>query len=795
MKVSKSFLSDYVDIQDINYHDLAEKMVFAGNEYESIEAICDAKNLVVGEILECKKHPESKKLSICKVDLGLEEPVQILCGAPNVVNAKKVIVAKVGAVLSGIEIKKAKLAGMESNGMICSLAELGLDSKYVTEEDKEGIHILPEDAPVGMDAVKYLGYDDETIDFELTANRADLMSVLGMAYEVGAIYNKSVTEPAIEVHEVSGNIEDSMKLDVETDACSIYLGKLVKNVVIKESPDFIKTRLMASGIRPINNVVDISNYVMLEYGQPLHFFDADRLGNHVIVRNAKKDETMTTLDGNERVLKENDIVIANEKEAVCLAGVMGGLNTEVELETKNIFIEAAIFNPLNIRYTAKTILRSEASSRYEKGIDPNRTKKAIMRACMLLEKYASGEVLQGMLVHDEANHEDKKIEISLDKINQVLGMNLTKEEVKDVFSRLQFAVEEKENVFVVTVPTRRLDIAIKEDLIEEVGRIYGYEHVVGRMPSSAVRKGGYGKKGADLKRIRERMQALGLNQVITYSLLSEEESNWFGGSEKESVILASPMSEDRKVMRKSLVPSLINVYQYNRARGIKDVQIYETGSIYYKEDNQYIEKPVLAGLVSGTYLTNSWQGIRVNVDFYTVKGIVENLLQYFGLKGRYHFEVEETMSDMHPGRTANIIVDRTKVGYLGQVHPKRNKQEIYVFEIDLEALMTIKTRGIKFKELNKYPTVKKDVAFIVKQTVTSEEIKKVIMKAGGRLLTNVSVFDVYVGENVQPDEKSIAYSLEFQDMTRTLNDEEVTQVFNHIIEKVETTLDAKLRDK
>ena len=794
MKVSRSFLNDYIDIKDINYNELAEKMVFAGNEYESIEKICDAKNLVVGEILECKKHPESNKLSICKVNIGEDEPVQILCGAPNVVDAKKVIVAKVGATLSGIEIKRAKIAGLESNGMICSLAELGLDSKYVTEEDKMGICKLPDDAKVGMDAIAYLGYDDETIDFELTANRADLLSLLGMAYEVGAIYNKTVTLPDTEYQVLNENIEDMMKLDVQTEACPVYLGKLVKNVEIKESPNFIKSRLMASGIRPINNVVDISNYVMLEYGQPLHFFDYDRLGNHVIVRNAKENEEMTTLDGINRTLKEHDIVIANEKEAVCLAGVMGGLNTEVEIDTKNIFIEAAIFNAMNIRYTSKTILRSEASSRYEKGIDPNRTKEAINRACHLLEKYANGEIVDGMLSHDVSSHDDKVIKITVEKINQVLGLELSCKDIVEIFDRLKFKTEVKDTTLTVTVPTRRLDISIKEDLIEEVGRIYGYEHVVGKMPSSSVRKGGYTKKAFALKLIRERMQALGLNQVITYSLVSEEESNLFGGIDKESVVLLSPMSEDRKVMRKSMIPSLLTVNGYNKSRGIKDVRIFETGSVYYKKDDSYEEETVLAGLLTGTYLVNNWQGTKVSVDFYTVKGIVESLLQYLGLKGRYHFEVEQ-MSDMHPGRTASIIVDRTKIGYLGQVHPKRSKQEVYVFEINVDVLLGIKTRGIKFKELNKYPTVKKDVAFIVKKDLTSDAIKQVIAKAGGRLLTNIEVFDVYVGDNVGEDEKSIAYSLEFQDMTRTLNDEEVTKIFNHIIETVETKLNAKLRDK
>lgn len=795
MRLSKSFVSDYVDIENINYHELAEKMVFAGNEYESIEPICNVKGLVVGEILECVKHPESTKLSICKVNIGASEPVQILCGAPNVVDAKKVIVATVGAILPGGEIKKAKLAGMESCGMICSLAELGLDSKYVTEEDKKGIHKLPDDAPVGVDAIHYLGFDDEVIDFELTANRADLLSILGMAYEIGAIYNLEVKEPVSLCHETNENIETMMKLDVETDACPIYLGKMVKNVVIKESPAFIKARLMASGIRPINNVVDISNYVMLEYGQPLHFFDADRLGNHVIVRNADDGEQMTTLDGNERTLKSDDIVIASETEPVCLAGVMGGLNTEVELDTKNIFVEAAIFNPLNIRYTSKSILRSEASSRYEKGIDPNRTENAMKRACSLLEEYANGEVVSGMLSHDKANHDDKLIEITREKINNVLGLELSIEDITAVLNRLGFTVAVDGEMLKVTVPTRRLDVNIKEDIIEEVGRIYGYEHVVGKLSPRSVKKGGYTRRAKDLKEVRNRLSSLGLNQVITYSLISEEENQLFEVPESEGIYLQSPMSEEHKVMRRSLISSLLDVYHYNVARGTRDIAIYETGSIYYKKDDAYYEEPVVAGLLSGTYLQNSWNGTKVAVDFYTAKGMIENLLCYLGFTGRYHFVTNSSLKDMHPGRSCSIMIDRVTVGYLGQVHPKHVKKEVYVFELNMNAIESIKTRGIKFKEINKYPVVKKDVAFIVDEKVSSEEIKVVIQKAGGRQLTNIEVFDVYTGENVGEGEKSIAYSLEFQDMTKTLNDEEITTLFNRVIETVESKLNAKLRDK
>lgn len=795
MKLSKRFLNDYVDVADIPTRELAEKMVFAGNEYESLEPISTAKGLVIGEIVSCEKHPDSKKLSICNVNVGETEPLQILCGAPNVVMARKVIVAKIGAVLPGGEIKKAKLAGMDSYGMICSLAELGLDAKYVTEEDKKGIHILPDDAPVGEDAIHYLGYDDEVIDFELTANRGDLLSVLGMAYEVGALYDRPVIEPVSEYEETGEEIQSQMTLEVQTDHCPIYLGKLVKNVVIKESPNFIKARLMASGIRPINNVVDISNYVMLEFGQPLHFFDYDRLGNHVYVRNAHSKEEMTTLDGQRRVLDKQDIVIANEQEAVCLAGVMGGQNTEVEADTKNIFIEAAIFDPLNIRYTSKRVLRSEASNRYEKGIDPNRTEQAIHRACALLAQYASGEVAKGMLKHDVADHNDSEIIITRSKINNVLGLDIPLDEIEKVLIRLGFSVTVNGEIFHIIVPTRRLDVTIPEDIIEEVGRIYGYEHLEGKVPVGVMKKGSYTKQAQILKDVRNRLSALGLHQVITYSLVSETESKLFPIPDSEEIVLQSPQSEEHKIMRRSLIPSLLNVYRYNMARGIRDLRFYEVGSIYYKKENVYNEKPVVAGLLSGTYLKNSWNGALVPVDFYVLKGVVEQLLHYLGFAGRYRFVADIDLNDMHPGRSGAIMIDRTIVGYLGQVHPGIEKKAVYVFELNLHTILGMKTRGVKFRELNKYPTVKKDVAFIVKKEITSEMIKQVIQKAGGRLLTNIEVFDVYTGDNVGTDEKSVAYSLEFQDMTKTLQDEEVTAVFKAIIGAVTTKLNGQLRDK
>lgn len=795
MRVSKSFLNDYVKVDDLDFHEVANKMVFAGNEYESIEKISDATNIVVGHVLECEMHPESKKLHICKVDLG-NEVVQILCGAPNMKQGIKVPVAKIGAKLpGGFEIKKAKLAGMESNGMCCALEELGIESKYISEEEKNGIHILPDDAEVGSDAIHYLGYDDEIIDFELTADRGDLLSILGMAHEVGAIYNRPVTYPENNPSVIDENINDSMKIDVQTEKCPIYLGKIVKNVTIKESPEWMKTRLMASGIRPINNVVDISNYVMLEYGQPLHFFDKDRLGNHVIVRDAKESEQLVTLDGQSRTLKQTDIVIANEKEPVALAGVMGGLSTEVEMDTQNIFVEAAIFDPVSIRYTSKVILRSEASSRYEKGIDPNRTKEAINRACYLLEKYADGIVLDGILTHDKTNKEDKVIDITLDKINAVLGMTLKKEEVIDVCNRLGFKVTETDEKFRACIPTRRLDVNIKEDFIEEIGRIYGYEHVLGKLPVTAMKRGTYSKKQLLIKDLRKRLEGLGLTQVITYSLVNQKDVNKYIDFEKEDIYLLDPLTEDRKYLRKSLIPSLLNVWEYNVSRNQKDICIFESGNIYYKEKDTYVEKPMIAGLLYGTTTTNLWQQQRVIVDFYYVKGVIENIMKYLGLNNRYSFSTENLPKEYHPGRSASLTIDREVVGYFGQVHPKESKKEIYVFELDLEKIMSHKVRMLKFKEASKYPAIHKDLAFIVKKDITSKQIMDILKYIGGRMVTQIDVFDVYTGENVKEDEKSIAYSITFEDATRTLTDEEVMVVFNKMIENVETKLEAKVRDK
>ena len=485
MKLSTNFLKDYVDV-DVDIKTLAEDMTRVGNEYDEAGKLLNVSKLTIGKVIECKMHPDSDHLHVCKVDVG-NEILNIVCGAPNVREGLKVIVALDGAVLPGGTIKKGIIRGQESNGMLCSMLELGLEHKFADEVDKTGIHELPEDAPIGEDPIKYMGMDDSVIDFDLTANRGDLLSILGMAYEVGAIYDKKVKDIDLKHGENKENINDSFKLKINTDNCSIFLARKVKNIEIKESPAFIKNRLIASGIRPINNVVDISNYVMLETGQPLHFYDADTLNGMIEVRMANDGENLKTLDGKDRILSKDNIVISDGKRAIGLAGVMGGFDTEITDKTKNVLIESAIFDGIKVRMTSKEILRSEASSRFEKGLDPNRTYMAIERACKLLEEYANGEVVGGMAKYDKEDLKNRKIEITFENINNILGMDIPKTSVLDVFRRLGFDTiidgkksEYKENEedlnsiekITVSVPRRRGDISIKEDLIEEVGRIY-----------------------------------------------------------------------------------------------------------------------------------------------------------------------------------------------------------------------------------------------------------------------------------------------------------------------------------
>ena len=779
MKLSTNFVKDYVDI-DVDLKTLAEDMTGVGNEYDSAQKLINATNLVVGEVIECEMHPDSDHLHVCKVNVG-NEVLQIVCGAPNVRKGLKVIVALVGAELPGdFKIKAGKIRGVESNGMLCSIAELGLDSKFLKPEDKEGIHELPETAVPGEDPIKLMGMDDGVIDFELTANRGDLLSILGMAYEIGAIYDKKVKDIDLSYNQNNEDINNSFKVNVKTDNCSIFLAKRVENVVIKESPTFIKNRLIASGIRPINNVVDISNYVMLEVGQPLHYYDADTLNGCLEVRMAEENEKLTTLDDVERTLSSEDIVISDGKKAIGLAGVMGGLETEITENTKNIMIESAIFDNVKIRKTSKEILRSEASNRFEKGLDPNRTYMAIERSCHLLEKYADAKIVGGLVKYDEASLEDTKIDVSLEKVNRVLGTTISKEDVLDVFRKLAFETEVNGDKITVSVPKRRIDISIEEDLIEEVGRIYGVNNIEGKLPSLPLKQGSYNKT---LRNIRNKIIDLGLNETLSYILVNDKEATKYTTDNVETVKLLDPMTEERNTLRYSMIPSLVKIYEYNKARSQKDVSIFEIGKGFYKKDEQYGENLKLCALMTGErYLSVKSK----QVDFYDIKGIAEELLDYLGYGGRYSFVVKDELpKEFHPYQTAQISVNNDIVGIIGKLHPNCTKDNVYVLEINLDKLLEKKTGKMKYKEISKFPSVKKDLAVVIDKDITSEEIAKQIKKLAGNLLLGSKIFDVYTGENIEENKKSIAYSLEFGAADRTLTDDEINAILEKIIAGLE----------
>lgn len=786
MKLSTNFLKDYIDI-DVDVKKLAEDMTRVGNEYDSASNLINATKLVIGQITECEPHPDSDHLHLCKVNIGTEV-LDIVCGAPNARTGLKVIVALDGAVLPEKTIKKGMIRGQESNGMLCSIAELGLEHKFLKPEDSEGIAELGEDAEIGGDPIKYLQMDDGVIDFELTANRGDLLSILGMAYEVGAIYDKKVKDVDLKHKESGEDINKTFKTEVKTENCSKLLVKKVENVKIEESPIFIKNRLIASGIRPINNVVDISNYVMLELGQPLHFYDADKLGNKLVVRMAEDGEKLTTLDNVERTLTSEDIVIADATHGVGLAGVMGGLETEVEPDTKNIIIESAIFDSVKVRKTSKKIVRSEASNRFEKGLDPERTTMAIERACKLLEEYAGGTVVTGTVEYDKTNNKEKEIEITFKNINDVLGTVIPNEEILNVFRKLGFSYKVNGETIKVTVPTRRLDISIKEDLIEEVSRIYGVDNIEGKLPIVPMRKGSYDKTQRE---IRNKMIALGLKETLTYVLINDKEVNGYTLDKFEPLKLLDPITEDRNTLRYSMIPSLYKVYEYNKAREQKDISIFEIGKGFYKKGEVYGEDTKLCVLMSGKYST----GLNNNktVDFYVIKGIAEEVLDYLGYSGRYSFMKQEMPKEMHPGQSAMINVNGSNIGMIGKIHPSVTKDDVYVLEINLDELFTKKVGKMKYKEFSKFPSINKDIALVVDKKSVSKDIEKVIKSAGGSLLTNIEVFDVYTGVGVGIDKKSIAYSLTFSDMKKTLTDEEINGLMDKIIDAVSKKCGAELR--
>lgn len=787
--INLDWVKDYIDIGGTSPEELAEKVTKAGI---NIEKIIDnhIPHLVIGEVITCKDHPNSDHLKVCEVNTG-SQCVQIVCGAPNVKEGQKVIVALPHCVLPIGPIEETSLRGVKSEGMLCALCELGFEEK--TEENyAKGIAVLPADAPLGADPLQYLGLDDVVYELDVHKHRNnDCYYHIGFAYIVGAILNRRVKLPEVKFDVCKNEVSDYISLNVDTTKCPYYLGRMVKDVKIGPTPEFIKRRLNSVGIRSINNVVDISNYVMLEFGQPLHFFDRDSLGNDILVRDAKNGEEIITLDGQKRVLNSNDIVITDGNKPVCIAGVMGGENTAVTETTKRIFIESAIFDAVSIRNTASKLnLKSEASIRYGKGLNYEYTNIAMDRACELLEKYAGATVLSGTVTYDDIVKTPKVVSFRAEDINGLLGTTISASDIKLELNKLEFSFEKRDDVYRVTIPNRRLDIEENiNDIAEEIGRLYGYHNLKGTLPKVETKRGKYLKDVWYAKVIGQRMRSLGLNEVRTYTLVSRAMDELFDYEGREAIALPNPMSSDKEIIRTSILASLVNVYEYNMKRRVSDIFIYEIGKTY---DRNYDEDLKLAMLMRGNLISNSVGGVSLQADFYLLKGMVENVLNYMVMRGRYDFAVCEDAKGMHPYVTANILLDGKVIGVLGRVHPAIVKDEVYVCELSLNALMG-KVDKICYVSPSKYPSISKDLAFVVDRGVSTRDVEGVIRMADDSLLADIRLFDVYVGENIPSGKKSLAYTLVFQSAERTLTEDEVMDIMDRIVEALQREIGAELR--
>ena len=786
MLVSYNWLKQYTNVED-NANALAEKITRGGIEVEGVEYLAEEiSNVVVGYVVSKEKHPDAEKLNVCQVNVGEEENLQIVCGAPNVDAGQYVIVAKVGAKLPGIKIKKAKLRGVESQGMICSLAELGLSKSVVPKNYQEGIYVFETEQELGSDVVEVLGLNDYILDLSITPNRADALSMRGLTYELGALYNNKVNFNDVEKEE---NYEaTSLQVAIESDSCRNYVGQIVKNVEVKSSPLWLQTRLMNSGIRPINNIVDITNYVLLEFGQPMHAFDKDLVGDKIVVRDAKEGEVLETLDGEERKLQTTDLVITDGTRAIALGGVMGGKNTEVSEKTKNIILESAYFNPTSVRRTSAAHgLRSDSSARFEKGIDPNMQKAALARAVELILELCPNAVVESSvgIINKE---KEKVVEITTSYINNYLGITLTTEEIVAILEGLSFTVEVSGDNLVVKVPTRRPDISIKQDLVEEVIRIYGYDNLASTLPKfSKTTKGGLTYSQRMVRDLRGVYASLGFNDTINYSLVSEEEATQYTLENHHKVRLLMPMTETHSTLRQSLVPGLLNTVQYNVARKQNDLKLLEIGRVFFGSGDDNIqpkETLYLSAALTGEERATKWLKESSALDFFAAKGYLEVVFERLGLEEKVTYK-KSTLEGMHPGRFAEVYLGEKRIGFIGEVHPqvadKLGLNTTYVFEINLDEVISESKVKPKYEEVTKYPEITRDIAMLVDVKDEYQNIYNVIESVNSKLITNVELFDLYAGAELLAGKKSLALTITYSDKQKTLTDEEVTAVHEKVL--------------
>ena len=801
MLVSYKWLKELVDVTVLS-EELAEKMSTTGIEVEGVSSPAEGlSKIVVGEVVSCEDVPETH-LHVCQVNVGEEALRQIVCGAPNVRTGIKVMVALPGArIADNYKIKKGKIRGLESLGMICSLGELGISDSVVPKEFSDGIQILPEEAVPGDSVFPYLDLDDEIIELSITPNRADALSMRGVAYEVAAIYDKSVHFKGFPLLETQEQAGEQLSVAIETDKAPFYAARILENVTIAPSPQWLQNLLMNAGIRPINNVVDVTNYILLYFGQPMHAFDLDTFeGNQIVVREARAGEKLVTLDDEERELETSDLVIAVADKPVALAGVMGGAATEISSQSRRVVLEAAVFDGTSIRKTSGRLnLRSESSSRFEKGINLATVTEALDAAASMIADLAGATVQAGIVSAGQLDTSDVEVVSTLSDVNRVLGTELTYTDIEDVFRRLGFGLTGDAEKFTVSVPRRRWDIHIEADLYEEIARIYGYDKLPATLPKGDGTAGQLTETQKLRRKVRTVAEGAGLTEVITYALTTPEKAVQFSTNPSNLTELMWPMTVDRSVLRQNMVAGILDTVAYNVARKNKDLALYEIGKVFEQTGNPQEELPTeinsFAFALTGLVTEKDFQTPAVPVDFFYAKGILEALFDRLGLKVEY--TATQALAGMHPGRTATISLDGQVVGFVGQVHPVTAKDynipETYVAEINLTAIEQVMQPAKPFVEITKFPAVTRDIALLLKAEISHKEVVAAIEAAGVKRLTDIKLFDVFSGEKLGLGMKSMAYTLTFQNPEDTLEDEEVARYMEKIQKSLEETIGAEVR--
>ncbi|MFL0251695.1 phenylalanine--tRNA ligase subunit beta [Clostridium neuense] len=792
MKVPYIWLKDYVDI-DINAKELGDMLTLSGSKLEEvITSGEEIQNVVTGKLLKIEPHPDAEKLVICQVEVGKEEPIQIVTGANNMAEGDIVPVALHGSTLpGGVKIKKGKLRGVLSNGMMCSAEEIG-----VTEEHPvHGLMILDKDTEVGKDIKEVLGLDNPVLDFEITSNRPDCLSIVGMARETAATLNTKYRKPKFDFTEAKGNnIKDELTVEVKDKLCKRYMARIVKNIKIEPSPAWMQERLNLAGVRPINNIVDITNFVMIELGQPMHAFDKRMISsNKIVVERAKADEKFTTLDGTERTLTENQLMIKNGDKSVAIAGIMGGLNSEVTEDTKEIIFESANFDGTNIRISSqKLALRTEASGRYEKDLDPNLCMEALNRACNLIQELNAGEIEEGVIDVYPEKVTENYVEVNYNWVNEFLGTKLSKEEMKGYLDRLELDTEINGDTLKVLSPTFRNDINIREDIAEEIARIYGYNVIESTVIQSPSIRMGKSRKQVIKDMAVESLLASGLNESISYSFISPKVFDKIllpKDSELRNVVkIRNPLGEDFSVMRTTTLHSMMECLQRNYSRNNEFARLFEIGKVYIPASGEGKipeEKNVIT------------VGMYGGVDYFDLKGIIENLLEILGIKNVAYVRESENPT-FHPGKTALVMLKNKCLGVIGEIHPDvaenyEVEERCYIAELNLDELIENAATKKEYEPIPKFPAVTRDMAVIVDENILVQQIEDIIKRQGSSILESYKLFDVYKGKQVPEGKKSVAYSITYRDKNKTLTEKEVEKVHNKIVNTLKHLIGAELR--